>query len=224
MNYPLGLILAFLFFPLQACAASHSTPQTDISEGEQRLVSRAEWQQEQKLLRVSISLEVVTQGQPPTTQWMFVERTPNHRLKVIFRDNPNQQEGQLTYLNHDGVMLAMRGEDVAQPIASWMVGTFMFGQNLDPNLLLSWVFGLPGKSYSVENPMADVVFKNDHLSVIRQEGWNINYSTWNFPQNHVPSLPQTFQACKADICLNVTTVELQSYTTVPVDYTEFKII
>src|SRR5690606_2691457 len=170
------------------------------------------WQADQKLLRVSIAMEVVTQGQPTTVKWMFVERTPSHRLKAIFRSQPDQDKDQLTYLNHDGVMLVMKGEDVTQPVASWMVGTFVFGQNLDPNLLLSWVLGVPGKSYSVEEPHAEVSFDQTALSVIQQEGWSVRYHTWKAPQGDAPSLPQTLRACKGDTCLNMTVVEYQAHT------------
>lgn len=186
------------------------------------LATHEKWQKSAVVLRVAMQVEIERVGAPKATNWIFMERTPNGRVLLITKQSPESPQD-FAFLVQDNVSMALAGEKVHAPPAAWLMGNYLFEESLEPEILMSWAFGLPGRSYSVEPEHADVGVDGELIGSISQEGWNVAYETWGRMGQVDRDTPQMFRAQKGDLSLSFVVHSVEHYAAPPVDYTEFSI-
>ena len=187
---------------------------------------RQAWASSQVLVRGAMKVEVAaTSTQVAQTFWLFFERTPNARVRIITKD---QLDGptRLTFLVQDKASLALSGEDVGNPAAPWMLGHYLFTQPMEPSMLLSWAMGVPGRDFQVDAPAAIVKQASGKPSRIEQAGWQVDYASWTDAAAGQLSVPATFSITSAtsEIAMKVSLAKIETYLTPPEGYSEFKIL
>lgn len=210
--------LVALLFSMPACA------QTTASQGDaEAMAQRDTWQQGLVVLREGMAVQVERKGLPTRSHWVAWERTPNKHLRILVKDTP-EAEKELTILVQDKRTMALMGDDVTAPAAPWMMGHQLFGEALEPIMLVNWTLGLPGQSFSVSAEPASIAFENGLPKTLVQDGWTVTFEEWAQASGPTPPLPQQLRACKNDTCLSITMAALQGYTALPEGYNEFRIM
>lgn len=188
------------------------------------LEARDSWQSAQVLIRSAMRMEVDTKdGRDTQVFWMFMERTPSGKMRVIIKDDlegPNR----LQMLIQDNRGMVIHGEDVFSPGTPWMLGTYLFDQMMEPAMLLEWSLGIPGKSFSVEPDIAEVVLDRGQVASVKQEGWAVDYLSWKPDQAGSVSLPDRFVIKGDYTTIHVTVDAMEAFEKAPADYSEFKIM
>lgn len=203
-----------LFAALAVAPFSHATT---IQE---ELAGRSEWQRSLALVQVGMEVEIQREGSAPEGTWIYMERTPQGRMKVVRRKTPTTPTD-LTFLVQGKTSLALAGDQVGQPPAPWMMGDYLFGESLEPEMLLAWTMGLPGPSYSVDSPPVDVVVKNGELSEIYQDGWQVSYAGWE--EAGPQFIPTQITARKGGLTVSARRHALDVFSKPPAEYKEFSI-
>lgn len=191
---------------------------------EQTLAERDVWLSQQKLVRGALKVEVAQSGQAGEAFWLFFERTPHGRIRMLVADSA-QAKPRLTYLIHDTTVLGIAGEHVFSPGAPWMLGQYLFGQTLEPGMLVNWVAGLPGVDYQVGAELAQVeVAEGLDVVGIEQAGWAVRYEAWKNASATQPRLPVSMVMTGRDVEVRVSVEKLETYTQPPAGYSEFQIM
>lgn len=191
---------------------------------QERIVERDEWLSSQKLVRGALRVEVARTGQSAEQFWLLFERTPNARIRMLVADHLDAKP-RLTYLIHNTTVLGIAGEDVFSPGAPWMLGQYLFGQTLEPAMLVNWVAGLPGQDFQVgaELPLVEEAEGLDVVG-IEQAGWTVRYEAWKDAAGDQPRLPQAFRVTGEGVEVRMSVEKLETYTTPPAGYSEFQIM
>lgn len=214
------LLRLFVFLALALCLHVPCVLAQSISSMEQR----QSWQESQVLVRAAMKIELAsTASKPSHTFWLFIERTPNGRMRMITKDTMDGPT-KLTFLVQGNVCLALAGGDVGSPAAPWMLGHYLVGQSLEPSMLLAWVMGVPGRDFQVDAQKATVMQESGKASHIEQAGWKVSYDTWTQAKTGEPSVPATFDISRSGISMQVALAKIETYLTVPEGYSEFKIM
>ena len=204
--------------------ASLTAAPTMAQEGTAELAARDTWQTSQVLVRSGMKVEVAANAtRQAEIFWLFVERTPNGRLRLLVKDTPDGTT-KMTFLIQDNVCLGLAGEEVFQPPAPWMLGYYLFGQGLEPAMLLQWVLGLPGRDFSVDAEPAGVAMDKGHPTSIEQAGWRVDYEAWHDVVGGAPAIPSQFLLTGDQVEVRVSQINLDAHTVAPADYSEFKIM
>lgn len=212
-----------LIFLLMVFLTPYAEAAPRVQKSEDSLASRDAWQSNLQVIQSGMIVQVQQGSEPVTSHWMLWERTPHGRLKIFMKENPNDTSN-TTVLVQESTTLVMNGDEVEQLAAPWMLGQFLFGQTLEPEMFLSWTLGLPGRSYSVEKEIPEVITKKGELIELRQSGWKVSYETWGDAVNgQYPSLPAQIRLNKDDTSILVTMVSVNAYESLPEKYTEFSI-
>lgn len=191
---------------------------------EQALAARDAWYADQVLVRSAMRLDVRERGKDQAkTFWMFIERTPNGRSRVVIKDGI-QSPTRMAFLVQDNANMAIAGEDVIAPAAAWMLGHYLFGQALEATMLLNWSMGLPGKDYSLDAEVAGVDVKDGALKGISQAGWQVAYGPWVQAGDGRPALPRQLRLVGDGAEVMVSVIQVETYDDAPEDYSEFKIM
>ena len=220
----LTLLATVFLVPVAACGQptvsqslldTASTPQTQMQE-------RNAWQNNQALYRVAFTVEATSPTKGESLRWFAVERTPNHRLKVLSRTSPTDPH-EVTFLEQEGAIVAIVEGNATQLVAPWVMGTYLYDEALSPEMMLSWVTGLAGQSYSKDYPKAQLKFDDNNLSSLSQNGWDVSFHEWGNLIENAPRLPHKMTACKNNTCLSITVDDMNVFQTPPNDYKEFSI-
>lgn len=186
------------------------------------LSTHEKWQKSAVVLRVAMEVEIDRAGAPKTSTWIFMERTPNGRMLLITKQSPEAPQD-FAFLVQDNVSLALAGDKTQAPPAAWLMGNYLFEESLEPEMLMAWAFGLPGRSYAVDRQPADVGVSGDLIASIAQEGWSVAYETWGRMGQVERDTPQMFRVQKGDLSLSFMVHSVEHYAAPPSGYTEFAI-
>lgn len=189
--------------------------------------TREQWHQSLPLLRMAMEVEIQQAGKPAHTLWLIWERTPHGRQQIAIQDGSlpadQAQEKQTVFLVQDKYAVAIQGEEVSPTAAPWMLGVNLFGQSLEPEMLLSWSLGMPGQDFALGALPAQVALNDDRLVRIEQAGWRVDYEAWSLPTPAHPSLPSRLRLSRGDTVLEVRVDTWEPHLQLPADYQEFAI-